>query len=189
MQTLYICFIFSILTHSSVFSESTCGCNKLNRNSESSSRQSEPEKDDEKCAPEVPNKFLKYQEQTNMYDGMARITGGTYEIGTNEPVFASDRESPERTVRIRDFYLDKYEVSNNEFHKFVVASKYKTDAETFGDSFVFEQFLTKKQQEKYVDFRVAAAPWWYKISGVNWLYPKMEFKGKNISSLDGILVE
>ncbi|XP_067616454.1 formylglycine-generating enzyme [Eurosta solidaginis] len=105
---------------------------------------------------------------------MSFIPGGKYLIGTDEPHFPSDGEAPERLVKIADFYLDKFEVSNEKFRSFVKSTNYTTEAEGFGDSFIFKTLLTPQTQEKYVDFRVVSAPWWFKIKGISWRHPQGE---------------
>lgn len=84
----------------------------------------------------------------------------------------SDKEGPEREVTIKQFYMDKYEVSNEEFQKFVDQTNYITEAEKFGDSFIFKIFLSEETQKEYEDFRVMQAPWWYKVKDVNWKKPE-----------------
>lgn len=102
---------------------------------------------------------------------MSYIPSNTYIVGTNHPVFTEDRESPERTVIVEGFYLDKFEVSNREFSEFVLATKYETEAESFGDSFVFGGFLDEATKEAYHDFRVVSAEWWYRVNGTDWRQP------------------
>lgn len=106
------------------------------------------------------------------YNRMSLIPGQIYTIGTNEQVFESDKEGPEREVEIEQFYLDKYEVSNGDFEEFVKQTGYKTEAEVFGDSFVFKILLSSEDQQKYEDFRVMQAPWWYKVKDANWKQPE-----------------
>lgn len=106
------------------------------------------------------------------YDKMSLIPGQIYSVGTNEQVFENDKEGPEREVEIEKFYLDKYEVSNSDFEEFVKETEYKTEAEVFGDSFVFKIHLSEDDQEKYQDFRVLQAPWWFKVKGANWRHPE-----------------
>ena len=57
-------------------------------------------------------------------------------------VFLADGESPERSVTLDSFYLDKYEVTNSKFQKFTLSSGYVTEAEKFGNSFVADYFLS-----------------------------------------------
>ena len=100
------------------------------------------------------------------------IPPGKFWIGTNEIVFSEDREGPEREVEVKKFYLDKFAVSNRDFQEFVTATGHTTEAETFGDSFVFKTLLSDELQEKFFDFRVAAAPWWFKVNGSDWKHPE-----------------
>ncbi|GLV38750.1 uncharacterized protein CBL_05749 [Carabus blaptoides fortunei] len=67
---------------------------------------------------------------------------------------------------------DKYEVSNQKFTEFIIKTGYKTEAEIFGDSFVFEKLVSDEEKEKYKDFRAVSAPWWIKMEGVNWMKPE-----------------
>lgn len=106
------------------------------------------------------------------FDNMSLIPGGRYYVGTDDEVFKSDREGPEREVVVRQFYMDKYEVSNSDFKKFTTATNYVTEAEKFGDSFVFKILISPETQEEYNDARVLQAPWWYKVKDVNWLQPE-----------------
>lgn len=104
-------------------------------------------------------------------EDMSFIPTGTYILGTNYPVFAEDREAPERTVHVEGYYLDKFEVSNRDFAEFVDESKYQTEAELYGDSFVFGGFLDDQTKQLYHDFRVVKAEWWYKVNGTDWRHP------------------
>lgn len=103
---------------------------------------------------------------------MVLIPSGTFEMGTDKPVFESDFEGPVRNVTIGAFYLDKYEVSNEEFAQFVQQTGHKSEAEVFGDSFIFEQHIPKDEQWKYEDYRAVQAPWWIKMDKVDWQHPE-----------------
>ena len=92
-------------------------------------------------------------------DDMLLIEGGVYTMGTDLPIFVADGEAPARRVQISSFYMDKYEVSNYKFGEFVAATGHKTEAETFGDSFVMDKFVSKDTLSK-VDKAVKDAPWW-----------------------------
>ncbi|KAF7250001.1 Formylglycine-generating enzyme [Varanus komodoensis] len=75
---------------------------------------------------------------------MASIPAGVFTMGTDEPAIRQDGEWPARRVHIHHFYMDRYEVSNAEYEKFVNATGYLTEAERFGDSFVFEGMLSEQ---------------------------------------------
>lgn len=159
-----------------------CGC-KLNRDSTCNSDAAEQEKPSVKYSKEANVQDNNNNKQTNAFntENMVLIPGGSFEMGTNEPVFETDFESPMRNVSVKAFYLDKYEVSNENFKEFVDKTGYKTEAEVFGDSFVFEMTLPEEERSKYDEVRAAQAPWWIKIPGISWDHPE----GIN-SSIEGI---
>lgn len=106
---------------------------------------------------------------------MAAIPGGdSIPIGTDKPFFPQDGEGPVHKEVVNNFYLDKYAVSNSDFALFVSESNYKTEAEVFGDSFVFRDEISEEVQQEYVDFRVVGAEWWYKVKNVTWRQPEGE---------------
>lgn len=102
---------------------------------------------------------------------MSFIPTDKYILGTNYPVFPEDRESPERSIIVEGFFLDKFEVSNGDFDRFVRETSYVTEAESFGDSFVFGGFLDEPTKELYHDYRVLQAEWWYRVNGTDWRHP------------------
>uniref|UniRef100_A0A493TMN1 Sulfatase modifying factor 1 n=1 Tax=Anas platyrhynchos platyrhynchos TaxID=8840 RepID=A0A493TMN1_ANAPP len=75
---------------------------------------------------------------------MVAIPGGVFTMGTDEPEIWQDGEGPARRVRLNGFYMDQHEVSNEDFERFVNATGYLTEAEKFGDSFVFEGMLSEE---------------------------------------------
>ncbi|XP_044307836.1 formylglycine-generating enzyme isoform X1 [Varanus komodoensis] len=102
---------------------------------------------------------------------MASIPAGVFTMGTDEPAIRQDGEWPARRVHIHHFYMDRYEVSNAEYEKFVNATGYLTEAERFGDSFVFEGMLSE-QVKSGIHQAVAVAPWWLPVKGANWRHPE-----------------
>ena len=78
---------------------------------------------------------------------------------------------PSREVKLKSFYLDVQEVSNNDFAKFVESKKYITEAETFGNSFVADFYLSDAVKAG-ISQAVADAPWWLPVSGANWRHPE-----------------
>lgn len=105
-------------------------------------------------------------------ENMIYIKGSTFEMGTNEPHFPTDFEGPLRNVTVHSFYIDKYEVSNQNFMEFVRETGYKTEAEVFGDSFIFEMQIPEVERDKYEDVRAVQAPWWIKMKNVTWDHPE-----------------
>ncbi|KAM9185778.1 formylglycine-generating enzyme isoform 2-T2 [Dugong dugon] len=102
---------------------------------------------------------------------MVPIPAGVFTMGTDDPKIQQDGEAPARRVMINAFYMDAYEVSNAEFEKFVNSTGYLTEAEKFGDSFVFEGMLSE-QVKTDIQQAVAAAPWWLPVKGANWRHPE-----------------
>jgi sulfatase modifying factor 1 len=105
------------------------------------------------------------------HEGMVLVKGGIYEIGTDEPVFIADGESPARSVYLDDYFIDKHEVSNQDFAEFVKISNFVTDAEKFGSSFVFEGILSDETKSK-ISKVVASAPWWMPVTNASWKFPE-----------------
>jgi formylglycine-generating enzyme len=146
-KQIFIFILISIVKEIS----SDCGCSQANREERAKKYERSvvsPEEDRE------PESVFKHASD---YDKMSLIPAGKYSIGTNEPVFEADKEGPERELQIEKFYLDKYEVSNGDFQDFVSETGYVTEAEKFGDSFVFKAFLSPEVQKEYegeIDQRV-----------------------------------
>ena len=93
------------------------------------------------------------------------VPGGPALLGTNEPALAVDGEGPLKKRSVKPFRMDATTVTNARFAEFVAATDYITEAERFGDSFVFDKFLPDNLQDGP---RVAAAPWWRAVEGASW---------------------
>ena len=103
---------------------------------------------------------------------MAYIPGGPFLMGTDDPIaFPADGEGPAREVRVSPFYIDRTSVTNAQFGRFVRATRYTTEAERYGWSFVFHLFVHPRLARK-VSQAVANAQWWWKIDGANWRRPE-----------------
>jgi sulfatase modifying factor 1 len=104
-------------------------------------------------------------------DRMVRVDQGTFRMGTDSDVgFPEDGEGPAREVRTDAYYVDRHAVTNAEFLKFVRDTDYTTDAERFGWSFVFEDFVAAADREHVRD-RVPGADWWVAVAGADWFHP------------------
>lgn len=92
-------------------------------------------------------------------DNMVYVEGGTFMMGSNE---GENDEKPVHEVTVNSFYIGKYEVTVEEFDKFIKATGYKTDAEKSGFS-----------------WRWNGRDWEQK-NGVNWRYGvEGEVRGKS----------
>lgn len=90
--------------------------------------------------------------------------------------FPGDGEGPVRKVKVAPYYIDRYTVTNVEFREFVRETGYKTEAEQFGWSFVFYQFLPS--DFSYQVQQLPNTPWWLAVEGAYWFQP--EGPGSNI---------
>jgi formylglycine-generating enzyme required for sulfatase activity len=105
---------------------------------------------------------------TGSAEGMILLKGGEFLMGSNDASFPVDGEGPVRRVRVNPFWIDPVTVSNERFAEFVAVTGYVTEAEKFGWSFVFYQFLPAD----YLPTRsVPAAPWWRQVFGADWHHP------------------
>ena len=106
-----------------------------------------------------------------MADGrlaIVQIPAGTALCGTNTPFLAVDEEAPLRTAKLKGFWMDATTVTNARFAQFVKQTGYVTQAEIFGDSFVFNGLLP---HDDFFDKAVVAAPWWRAVEGACWHNP------------------
>jgi eukaryotic-like serine/threonine-protein kinase len=102
-------------------------------------------------------------------DGMilVYVPAGEFLMGTSEEQKASQLskgidpaniavELPQHTVWLDAFWIDKTEVTNDQFRQFINITGYRTDAEQAGKASVF-------------DFTLNA---WLESDGVNWMHPQ-----------------
>lgn len=101
---------------------------------------------------------------------MVTIPGGRFMMGNHlADGYPDDGETPVHPVQLDPFLIAAETVSNADFLRFVAATGYRTEAETFGWSFVFGGFLP----DTFVATRsVAAAPWWRQVFGADWRHPE-----------------
>lgn len=91
-------------------------------------------------------------------ESFVKVRGGYYEVGEQ-----NNSMNPKRIVKINDFFINKYEVTNLEFQKFVNETKYQTDAERYKNCQIFDKNLP--------EFR------WKTDSTACWKYPQGQKKG------------
>lgn len=152
-----------------------CGCSGSNRKTKADIDDKQAGGDADVCAAPAEDR-----QKTALAESMVFVKGQHFTIGTDEPVIVADGESPSRSVYLDGYFIDKYEVSNLEFKAFVDATGYKTEAETFGDSFVFQLFLSKNTL-KSITQAVKDAPWWVPVKGASWKHPE----GKDSNTIGG----
>ena len=104
-------------------------------------------------------------------ENMVKIKGGTFYMGTDNPLIKTDGEGPKRLVTVSSFKIDKYEVTNDDYLKFVSSTNYKTESEIFGWSFVFESAVPIRIK-KHITQAVLGAEWWLPVNGSYWREPE-----------------
>jgi sulfatase modifying factor 1 len=111
-------------------------------------------------------------------DRMVLIPGGTFAIGTNEPIYPEERAAEDVTVD--SFCMDSYEVTNAEFAKFVVATGYQTVAERPLPKAQFPDLSDEQRSPGSLVFQppeedvktVEFLSWWQWRTGANWQHPE-----------------
>jgi sulfatase modifying factor 1 len=85
--------------------------------------------------------------------GMARIPAGTFLMGSRDK--APD-EAPVHEVAVDAFWIDRHEVTVAEFGAFIAGTRYRTEAERFGWSEVFDRVRGE----------------WTRVDGADWRHPE-----------------
>ena len=102
---------------------------------------------------------------------MVSLDGGEFLMGAEHgDGFPADGEGPVREVTVRPFYMDETAVTNEQFIEFARATNYRTEAEQFGWSFVFYQFVPQAIARK-IDRAVHGAEWWWPVNKATWNRP------------------
>lgn len=105
---------------------------------------------------------------------MARIPGGAFLMGTDyREGFLDDGEGPIREVRLDPFLMDRCAVTNAQFNAFVQATRYRTEAEDFGWSFVFRLLMPPYLLPALLERgeTVFGLEWWLRVEGADWKHP------------------
>jgi sulfatase modifying factor 1 len=130
-------------------------------------------------APVVPNSVPAGRTNSAAADtnGMVWIPGGTFWMGAED---GRPDEAPVHQVTVDGFWIDRTEVSNEQFEKFVRATSYVTVAERKPDP---KEFPDAKP-ELLVPGSVVFSPptgevpltdvsaWWEYVPGANWRHPE-----------------
>jgi sulfatase modifying factor 1 len=103
---------------------------------------------------------------------MVRLAGGSFRYGGDDAeAYADDGEGPVRAVSLLPFWIDIHAVTNADFMAFIAATRYRTDAERLGWSYVFQGLLSA-QDRASVRERLAGMPWWLVVAGTSWRHPR-----------------
>src|ERR1700683_1500316 len=117
--------------------------------------------------------------------GMVWIPGGRFSMGTNRMPDAQ----PVHQVEVKGFWMDRTDVTNEEFARFVKATGYVTIAERPLDPKQFPNLAPEDLAPGSVVFTPPAGPvsldnplaWWRFVRGANWRHPngpKSDLLGK-----------
>ena len=96
----------------------------------------------------------------------------TFDMGNaSADAVAGDGEGPVRSVSLTGFAIAPAAVTNREFGDFVRATRYVTEAERCGESFVFYLQVPagSRQQARQV---AAGLPWWLPVADASWQRPE-----------------
>jgi formylglycine-generating enzyme required for sulfatase activity len=154
------------------------------------------------CSSKVSSRFVAKSSVTDSSsiiaekEGMVWIEGGTFEMGADNEQGRRD-EYPKHMVKLKGFYMDINEVTNEQFAKFVKSTGYKTTAELDVNWEEIKQTLpagTPKPDESmlkaaslvFVPTQNAVnlqdySQWWQWTHGADWKHPKgpkSDIKGK-----------
>ncbi len=110
-------------------------------------------------------------------DNMVWVAGGSFLMGCDK---AYPEEAPAHSVTVDGFWIDKHTVTNEEFGKFVDATRYVTTAEripkaedypgALPEMLVAASVVFQKSQQR-VDLR-NHYNWWTYVPGANWRHPE-----------------
>jgi formylglycine-generating enzyme len=136
-------------------------------------------------APTTANKFAPHGKAPT---GMVRIPGGEFSMGSTEAVVTNacgvhgeDKDAqPVHRVYVDGFWMDRTEVTNEQFERFVKATGYKTVAEIAPTR---EEFPTAPAANLVAGSTVFTPPpkpvaldnmfqWWRFVHGADWRHPQ-----------------
>jgi formylglycine-generating enzyme required for sulfatase activity len=111
-------------------------------------------------------------------DGMVWIPGGQFFMGCEQPQMTDAR--PFHLVSVDGFWMDKTEVTNEQFERFVRATGYVTVAERKPDAKDFPGAPAEKLVPGSIVFSPPAGEvdlnqpysWWRYVPGANWRHPE-----------------
>ena len=101
---------------------------------------------------------------------LVQLPGTGFRMGTDNHRFPADGEGPIREVNVDAFAISPTLVTNAEFDTFASATGHLTDAERFGWSFVFKDFVSE-EVERQVSQVVKGSEWWWRVDGADWRQP------------------
>src|SRR4051812_40483800 len=132
---------------------------------------------------------IKKEAELDIYQNMVFIKGGSFWMGSDK---FYPEEKPVRQVTVDGFYIDKYEVTNEDYKRFVQDTGYVTVAERPLNPADYPGAKPEMLAPGALVFQKAKGPvdlrsyfnWWKWVPGTNWKHPLgpgsfMEGKGKH----------
>lgn len=117
--------------------------------------------------PETPTTVAKASTE-----GMSLVPAQVFLMGSDSHhVFYQDEEGPVREVTLQAFWIDQSTVTNEDFSRFVSATGYRTEAEQFGWSFVFDGLVSEETLKFHCRGRLSQPNWWLAVNGADWAHP------------------
>ena len=101
---------------------------------------------------------------------MARLPGGAFIMGAEEATPRGRDDLAPQAVEVAEFFMDATAVTNERFRAFRKATRYQTEAESFGWSFVLELYATDEARATS-NQSVRDAPHWIAVHGATWRQP------------------
>ncbi len=110
-------------------------------------------------------------------NGMVYIPGGTYRRGSEN---GAPDERPVREITVDGFWIDRHEVTNEEFERFVTETGYVTVAERKPEAAQYPDVPPEKLVPGAAVFHPPAGQvnltdylsWWEYVPGANWRHPE-----------------
>jgi formylglycine-generating enzyme required for sulfatase activity len=105
---------------------------------------------------------------------MVWVPAGTMTMGTDDPARADAR--PAHTVALDGFWMDRNEVTNEAFARFIQSTGYITTAERMPDPIDFPGVPAADLLPTSLSFVAPAKgtgePWWRRVAGADWQHPE-----------------
>jgi formylglycine-generating enzyme required for sulfatase activity len=132
----------------------------------------------------LPQGFGPAREGAANRAGLVAVKGGSFTMGSRDG-YPEEREA--HRVRVRDFWIDRHEVTNAQFTAFVKATGYVTRAERPLDAWAFPGVPRERLEPSSVVFVPPEGPataygWWKLVPGADWRHPRGP--GSHIEGLD-----
>ena len=105
---------------------------------------------------------------------MVWIEPGSFVMGSDKGL---PDERPAHQLSMSGFWIDQFEVTNENFEAFVTATKYTTQAESYGDSQVFHSQEQKSSDALVIrsskqKLRAGPMDWWDLVAQADWRHPQ-----------------